>query len=309
MAGVAMNVPRERGPLSVTSMTGFARADGRHGDTSWTWEVKSVNGRGLDVRCRLPSGFERLEAVTREAVPRRIARGSVTVALHLARPEGGTEYHINRPLLDRLIALHGELDGVVETAPPRLETLLGVRGVVEAGDAAESEDDRAAQDAALGDSLIRALDGLAATRRREGERLREVLGGHLDDIDRLCREADGLAALGPEAIRTRLKVQVAALMEASPALPEERLAQEAALLAAKADVREELDRLAAHVDAARELLDQDAPIGRRLDFLCQEFNREANTLCAKASDAALGRVGLALKAAIDQLREQTQNVE
>ena len=136
-----------------------------------------------------------------------------------------------------------------------------------------------------------------------------MLGGHLDDIDRLCREADGLAALGPEAIKTRLKVQVAALMEASPALPEERLAQEAALLAAKADVREELDRLAAHVDAARELLDQDAPIGRRLDFLCQEFNREANTLCAKASDAVLGRVGLALKAAIDQLREQTQNVE
>ncbi|MFQ5955091.1 MAG: YicC/YloC family endoribonuclease [Kiloniellales bacterium] len=295
--------------MSVTSMTGFARADGRHGDTRWTWEVKSINGRGLDIRCRLPAGFERLEAVTRDAVPRRVARGSVTVALQLTRPEGGTEYRINRALLARLIDLHGELDGQVDPVPPRLETLLGVRGVVEASDAVESEDERAAQDAALSDSLMRALDSLASTRRQEGEQLRQVLGRHLDDIDRLCREADGLAALRPEAMKARLRTQVEALIEASPALPEERLAQEAALLAAKADVREELDRLKGHVAAARDLLDGDGPIGRRLDFLCQEFNREANTLCSKSSDPALGRVGLALKAAIDQLREQTQNVE
>ncbi len=290
-------------------MTGFARAEGQHQGARWTWEVKSVNGRGLDVRCRLPAGYERLEAVTRGAVPERFTRGSVTVALQLARRDDAGEVRVNHALLARLIDLHRELDGKVDPAPPRLEGLLAVRGVLESGEAAEDAEAQAAHDAALNESLFKALDGLAAARRGEGERLRQVLGRHLDDIAHLCAEAGDLAALRPEALKARLKAQVEALLEASPALSEERLAQEAALLAVKADVREELDRIRTHVAAARELVDGDGPVGRRFDFLCQEFNREANTLCAKSWDVALTRVGLALKAAIDQLREQVQNVE
>ena len=290
-------------------MTGFARAEGQLQDARWTWEVKSVNGRGLDVRCRVPAGLERLEAVTRSAVPERFARGSVTVTLQLARRDDTTELRVNHALLARLIELHRELEGQVDPAPPRLEGLLAVRGVVELGEAVVDAETQAVHDAALKESLFKALDGLAAARRGEGERLREMLDRHLDDIARLSAEAGDLAALRPEAVKARLKSQVEALLEASPALSEERLAQEAALLAVKADVREELDRMRAHLAAARELIDGDGPAGRRLDFLCQEFNREANTLCVKSWDQALTRVGLALKAAIDQLREQVQNVE
>ncbi len=290
-------------------MTGFASAEGQYQGARWTWEVKSVNGRGLDVRCRVPPGYERLEAMARSAVPDRFARGSVTVALQLARRDDTAELRVNQALLARLIELHRELEGQVDPAPPRLEGLLAVRGVVESGEPVEDAEAQAAHDAALKESLFEALDGLAAARRGEGERLGEMLDRHLDDIARLGAEAGDLAALRPEAVKARLRTQVEALLEASPALSEERLAQEAALLAVKADVREELDRMRAHLAAARELIDGDGPAGRRLDFLCQEFNREANTLCAKSWDAALTRVGLALKAAIDQLREQVQNVE
>ncbi len=290
-------------------MTGFALAEGQYQGARWTWEVKSVNGRGLDVRCRVPAGYERFEAMARSAVPERFARGSVTVTLQLERRDDGAELRVNHALLARLIELHRELDGQIDPAPPRLEGLLAVRGVVELGEAVEDAEAQAAHDAALQESLFEALDGLAAARRGEGERLREILDRHLDDIARLGAEAGQLAALRPEAVKARLKTQVEALLEASPALSEERLMQEAALLAVKTDVREELDRMRAHLAAAHELIDGDGPAGRRLDFLCQEFNREANTLCAKSWDAALTRVGLALKAAIDQLREQVQNVE
>ena len=287
-------------------MTGFARAEG-HDERGygWSWEVKSVNSRGLDIRCRLPSGFDRLEIMVRAAVLARFERGAITVALTVAPPEGRVQLSINRGFLNQLMALHKELAGRVEASPPRLESLLAIRGVVEAVAEEETEEGRERRDSQIIVTLDAALDALAVERAAEGERLTPVLCAYLDEIRDLTEEAERNAPLEAEA----LKAQVARLIEAEPSLPEDRLAQEAALLMTRADVREELDRLAAHVTAARGLIERDGPVGRRLDFLCQEFNREANTLCSKAMDNELTRIGLDLKAAIERLREQVQNIE
>lgn len=291
-------------------MTGFARAEG-HDERGygWSWEVKSVNSRGLDIRCRLPSGFDRLEIMVRAAVLARFERGAITVALAVAPPEGRVQLSINRGFLNQLMALHKELAGRVEASPPRLESLLAIRGVVEAVAEEETEEGRERRDSQIIVTLDAALDALAVERAAEGERLTPVLCAYLDEIRDLTEEAERNAPLEAEALKARLKAQVARLIEAEPSLPEDRLAQEAALLMTRADVREELDRLAAHVTAARGLIERDGPVGRRLDFLCQEFNREANTLCSKAMDNELTRIGLDLKAAIERLREQVQNIE
>jgi len=290
-------------------MTGFARAVGHDEATSWTWEVKSVNGRSLDLRFRLPVGYDRLEAQARGLAIQRLKRGSLTASLILNRVSGGTGWRINRDLIDQLLSLHEDFASRIAPSTPRLDTILTVRGVV---DQIEDEADEATAERRTGDIMtgfLKALDSLIAARTSEGARLAEVLAAQLDEIARLTAAAESLAVLRPEAIKARIKEQLAALMDAEPNLPEDRLVQELALIAAKADVREELDRLKAHITAARELLASDDAIGRRLDFLCQEFNREANTLCSKASDVALTRRGLDLKAVIEQFREQVQNVE
>ncbi len=290
---------------SVASMTGFARQEGGDGGLTWMWEVKSVNGRGLDVRCRLPSGHEGLEAAARAMAQKHCTRGNLQIALAINRGAASARFQINRDLLDQLVALTREIEGA---APPRIDGLLAVRGVVETVEE-ETKDQLDARMAAMEADLARALGALTTMRRAEGERLKDIITERLDEIERLTAAAGESAAVQPEAVRERLRTQVEELLDAAPALPEERLAQEAALLATKADVREELDRLSAHVAAAREHLAEGGPIGRRLDFLCQEFNREANTLCSKSWDVALNRIGLDLKAAVDQLREQVQNVE
>lgn len=296
--------------MTVASMTGFARAEGSIGDLRWVWEVKSVNGRSLDVRCRLPTGFDAFDPVVRAAVAERCRRGNVSAALTVTRVTGSAgQIRINRELLDQLLGLAQELRGQAEVAPPRLDGLLAVKGVVELVDEEETEEVRVAHEDALRAGLAEVLDALGAMRLQEGARLAKLALGHLDDIERLHVAATATAAAQPENLKARLKAQVEALLDASPALPPDRLVQEAALLAAKSDVREELDRLAAHVAAARALLAAGGPIGRKLDFLCQEFNREANTLCSKSSDVELTRIGLDLKAAIEQLREQVQNIE
>jgi uncharacterized protein (TIGR00255 family) len=290
-------------------MTGFARATGHDGGLGWTWEVKSVNGRALDIRFRAPVGYDRLEAAARTALNQRFKRGSFTASLAVSRAAGEEGWRINRALLARLIELHDEFAGRVAPGAPRLDALLGVRGAVEQAD--ESEDDAAAERrlAAIAASFETALEALAKARAAEGAQLARILKGQLDEIARLVTAAGNAAALRPDAVRARLKEQVAALIEAHAGFSAERLASEAVLIAAKADVREELDRLTAHLSAARELLAGPDAVGRRLDFLCQEFNREANTLCSKSSDIALTRIGLDLKAAIEQFREQVQNVE
>ncbi|EWY39974.1 hypothetical protein N825_02990 [Skermanella stibiiresistens SB22] len=288
-------------------MTGFARAEGRDQGHAWTFEIKSVNSRNLDLRCRLAPGFDALEPIARAAIPQRVRRGSVNVALAVTRTAAANQIRINRDLLDQLIALSMELGGATEK--PRLDALLAVRGVVETVEDADGGEDRERLEAAMAATLQQALDHLSTVRLAEGARLVHVLNQHLDEIARLTDQASACASLQPEALRQKLRGQVVALLEAIPSLTEERLAQEAALLITRADVREELDRLRAHIAAARDMLAKGGAIGRQLDFLCQEFNREANTLCSKSSDVELTRTGLALKAAIEQLREQAQNIE
>ncbi len=291
----------------LASMTGFARSEGDLGAYAWAWEARSVNAKSLDVRSRIAGGFDRLEPAARGAAAERFKRGNVSLTMTLKTADRLPRMRINRELLDELIALAGELEEA-GAARPRLDALLSMRGVIEPVEE-EDETERAAAEAAMLDSLGEVLDRLATARAEEGARLAPVMSGHLDRIESLVADAKSCAAAQPEALTERLRSQVAELLDAAPGLPEERLAQEAALLVAKADIREELDRLAAHIEQARGLLADGAAVGRRLDFLCQEFNREANTLCSKAADVELTRIGLDLKAVIEQFREQVQNIE
>jgi uncharacterized protein (TIGR00255 family) len=290
-------------------MTGFARGTGQEGAVTWAWEAKSVNGRGLDVRCRLPAGMDAIDPEVRRIAGELFARGSLNVSLQIDGGQGQTRLSVNRAALDQVLDVCRELRQEVDAAPPSLEALLAIRGVVELAEEEEAPEARSRRDALIIDDLRRTLDALLASRRDEGARIASVLTDQLDEIAGLAEQATENAALQPEALRTRLTERVGALIDATPAVPEERLAQEVALLLVKSDGREEVDRLRAHVAAARELIDTGGVIGRRLDFLCQEFNREANTLCSKATDVELTRIGLDLKVVIDQLREQVQNLE
>ena len=295
--------------MSVHSMTGFARAEGRDGTADWVWEAKSVNGRGLDLRCRLGNGLEALEPALRKAVAARFKRGNVSINLRLTRQAGTSQVRVNRELLDDLIALAGEYRGAEGIERPGLDGLLALRGVIEPVDEIEAGDDCAARDKAIEASMDELLDELSAARAAEGASLGEIVGAQLAEMERLSQRAGECSSLRPEAAKARLATQVAALLEAGAPALEERLAQELAILAVKSDVREELDRLATHIAAAGALLSQGGAVGRKLDFLAQELNREANTLCAKSNDAQLSDIGLELKAVIDQFREQVQNIE
>ena len=291
-------------------MTGFARAQGQAEACTWTWEIKSVNGKGLDVRCRLPYGFDGLEPVARERLAKRFRRGSIGLNLNVQRTRTDSGYRVNTDVLEQVLALLPEIEKRLPGAgPTRADGLLALRGVIEQVEDEPDEEARKALEAAMLANLDEALGSLAAMRAEEGRRLNDVLSGQLDGLAGLASDAGKLAALQPDAIRERLRTQVETLLEAASALPEERLLQEVAVLAAKADIREELDRLDAHIEAARELLGGDGAVGRKLDFLCQELNREANTLCSKSADVDLTRLGLDLKAAIEQFREQVQNIE
>jgi uncharacterized protein (TIGR00255 family) len=290
-------------------MTGFARMDGAIEDFSWTWELKSVNGRNLDIRCRLPASFESLEPIIRSTAADLLKRGNVNVSLSVDDHARTGSFRVNEVALSQIEALMRDLGPRVNAAPPRLDGLLALRGVLEIEDATPAPEVAEQRLQTLQQSLVAALQQLHDMRRAEGQRLGDLILGHLDEIDRLRSAAAEIAATQPELLRKRLNEQLSTLLANQPPLSEERLAQEVLLLVAKADVREELDRLAAHVAAARTLIAGGGPVGRKLDFLCQEFNREANTLCSKASELALTNIGIDLKAAIEQLREQIQNIE
>jgi uncharacterized protein (TIGR00255 family) len=295
--------------MTLKSMTGFARADGVHWDTSWFWEVRSVNGRSLDLRLRLPSGLERLEADTRSLCQEKLARGNCTISLAVKRETGLMEIRLNEAALTQALAVAERARGLSDLKAARLDTLLAMRGVVETAEPQESEEEQAALAHALLAGLAAALNQLVRARAAEGERLQRVIEKQLGTIEELVGRATTAVARQPEMLAVRLKEQIARLSETGVSLEPERLHQEALLLAAKADIQEELDRLRAHVAAANELIASGEPAGRKLEFLAQEFNREANTICSKASDIEISRTGLELKSVIDQLREQVQNIE
>jgi uncharacterized protein (TIGR00255 family) len=295
--------------MALSSMTGFARADGASGSYQWSWEIKSVNAKGLEVRLRLPTGWDAVEIPVRQKAGEALTRGTVYANLSVSRNGVAPVVRVNEPVLSAVLDTIGDVARRVDAAPPTLDGILALKGVIEVSEPEEREEDRRAAEVAVVDGFAAALAGLGEMRRHEGDALRRVLGARLDEIGALAARAEAVPGRRPEAIKARLAEQIALLLESSERFDADRLHQEAILMASKADVREELDRLAAHVAQARRLIDAGGPAGRRLDFLAQEFNRETNTLCAKSNDVELTNIGLELKSVVEQFREQVQNLE
>jgi len=295
--------------MTLSSMTGFARSQGLSTPYAWAWEVKSVNAKSLDLRLRLPPGWDAIEVPVRTRAADKLARGALQAALTIAREGVAPIVRVNEGVLEAVLKAMQSLAARVAAEPARLDGILGVKGVIEVVDAQEHEDERRDAEAAVLVGFEAALAGLAQMRRHEGEALGRLLSERLSEVAALVARADAAPGRRPDAIRQRLTEQVAALLENSARFDSDRLYQEAILLAAKADVREELDRLKAHVEQARKLIAGGGAIGRRLDFLAQELNREANTLCAKSNEVELTNTGLELKSVVEQFREQVQNLE
>ena len=295
--------------MTVISMTGFAESHGAHEAARWRWEVKSVNGRGLELRLRMPPGFDGIEIAARTLASERFKRGNIQATLTMEATDGARGLRVDAVALASAVRIAKEIQLETGFAAPHVDGILSLRGVIVQDEALPQDDAaRAGRDAAMLESVAMAFDALRRARRNEGAKLAAVLNHQIDEIDRLTAEAAKLAAAQPKALREKLLTQLREL-GADAQVSSDRLAQEVALLATRADVREELDRLNAHVHEARALLASGEAVGRKLDFLAQEFNREANTLCSKSSDIQLTRTGLALKHVIDQFREQAQNVE
>ncbi len=296
--------------MALSSMTGFARGHGESGGYAWAWEIKSVNAKGLDLRLRLPPGWDAVEGPVRAKGGEALVRGTVYATLNVERSGGRTPVvRLNEDVLGAVLGAVKTLAGRIDAERPRLDGILAIKGVVEVVDAEESEDERRAAEAEVISGFATALGDLIENRRREGDALGRILSGRLDEIAGLIDRAETAAARRPETVKQRIADQIAALLESSDRFDPDRLHQEAVLIAARADVREELDRLAAHVEQAQAMVTKGGAVGRRLDFLSQEFNRETNTLCAKANDLELTNIGLELKGVVEQFREQVQNLE
>ena len=295
--------------MTIKSMTGFARTEGALGATRWAWEIRAVNGRNLDLRLRLPPGFEALEPRVREIAMAKFQRGSIQIGLNVKREEGVTAIRLNEQVLQQVLAAANRVREMTGAPPASVEGLLGIKGVLEVAEASETEAETEQRMAALTASFQEAVGGVVAARVAEGRRLQKVLLDQVEEIASLTHAIEVNPNRSADAIKRRMAEQVARLIEASSALDPARLHQEAILVATKADVEEELKRLAVHVAAARDLLGEETGVGRKLDFLAQEFNREANTVCSKAGDSTVTGLGLSLKSVIEQFREQVQNIE
>lgn len=295
--------------MALSSMTGFARSHGTSGPYAFEWELKSVNAKGFDFRMRLPPGWDDIEPVARKRAAERLSRGTVYANLTVRRAGATSTVRVNDEALAAVLKAAADISARTGAAAPSIDGLLAVKGVIEIvepeADEAETQAARAAATAAFDE----ALRSLIEMRRREGETLGGVLAQRLDEIEGLAGRAEAAPGRKPEAVRARLAEQVAALLEASDRFDSDRLSQEAVMIAARADIREELDRIASHVAQARDLLGKGGAVGRRLDFLAQEFNREVNTCCSKSNDLELTNLGLEMKTVVEQFREQVQNLE
>jgi uncharacterized protein (TIGR00255 family) len=296
--------------MALSSMTGFARSHGASGPYSFEWELKSVNAKGLDLRLRLPPGWDELETYAKKrAGEEGLARGTVYATLNVKRANAQSVVKINEEVLASVVRVAGQLASKIDAVAPSIDGLLAIRGVVEVVEPESNEEEDKAAKTAASAAFDIALADLVAMRRREGVTLGQILTQRMDEVAALAQKAEATPGRKPEAIRARLAEQVATLLEASDRFDADRLAQEALLMAAKADVREELDRIASHVAQARELIAKGGAVGRRLDFLAQEFHREVNTCCSKSIDLELTNTSLELKNVVEQFREQVQNLE
>ena len=295
--------------MALSSMTGFARSHGASGPYTFEWELKSVNAKGFDLRLRLPPGWDEIEAHAKKRAGELLVRGTVYANLNVKRTNAVAQVRINEDVLAAVVKVAGQVAGKIDAVAPSVDGLLAIKGVIEVVEPeGDEEEDKAARAAAMA-AFEQALTELVEMRRREGASLGQVLTARVDEIENLARRAEVAPGRKPEAIRARLAEQIAALLEASDRFDQDRLSQEALMIATKADIREELDRIASHVAQARDILGKGGPVGRRLDFLAQEFNREVNTCCSKSNDIELTNTGLAMKNVVEQFREQVQNLE
>jgi uncharacterized protein (TIGR00255 family) len=295
--------------MVLSSMTGFARSHGASGPYVFEWELKSVNGKGFDLRMRLPAGWDELETFAKKRAAELLSRGTVYANLSVKRATPSSTVRVNEDVLASIVRVAGMLSGKIDAVAPSIDGLLAIKGVIEVVEPENDEaQDKAAKEAASA-AFDEALTHLVDMRRREGAALKQILLHRMDEIERLARRAEAAPGRKPDAIKARLAEQIAALLEASDRLDPDRLSQEAILIATKADIREELDRIASHIAQAREMIAKGGPIGRRLDFLAQEFHREVNTCCSKSNDVELTNAGLEMKNVVEQFREQVQNLE
>jgi uncharacterized protein (TIGR00255 family) len=295
--------------MALSSMTGFARSHGASGPYAFEWELKSVNAKGFDLRLRLPPGWDELEALAKKRAGEVLARGTVYANLNVKRANAASTVRINEDVLAAIVNVAGVLAGKIDAVAPSIDGLLAIKGVIEVVEPeSDEEEDKAAQAAAAA-AFDEALASLAAMRRREGAALGQILAQRMDELEALAKRAESAPGRKPEAIRARLAEQIAALLDTSDRFDADRLSQEALMIATKADIREELDRIASHISQAREMIGKGGAIGRRLDFLAQEFNREVNTCCSKSNDIELTNTGLEMKNVVEQFREQVQNLE
>jgi uncharacterized protein (TIGR00255 family) len=295
--------------MALSSMTGFARSHGASGPYAFEWELKSVNAKGFDLRLRLPQGWDELEAHARKRAGEMLARGTVYANFNLKRSDAVSTIRINEEVLASVLKVATQLTGKIEAVAPSIDGLLAIKGVIEVVEPESNEDEDKAAKLAAAKAFDEALTSLVAMRQREGIALGQILSQRMVEIERLAGKAEAAPGRKPDAVRARLAEQVALLLEASDRFDADRLTQEALLIAAKADIREELDRIASHIAQARELIGKGGPIGRKLDFLSQEFHREVNTCCSKSNDVELTNTGLEMKSVVEQFREQVQNLE
>ena len=295
--------------MALSSMTGFARSHGASGPYTFEWELKSVNAKGLDLRLRLPPGWDELEAFAKKRAGEMLSRGTVYANLNIKRSDALASVRINEEVLAAVLKVASSLAGRIDAVAPSIDGLLAIKGVIEVGEPESNEEQDKAATAAAAAAFDEALASLVAMRRREGEALGQVLGQRMEEMEALAKKAEAAPGRKPEAVRARLAEQIALLLETSDRFDQDRLTQEALLIAAKADIREELDRIASHITQTREMIRKGGPVGRRLDFLAQEFHREVNTCRSKSNDVELTNTGLEMKTVVEQFREQVQNLE